>query len=382
MTAPTVRRRRSSDLPDFPWDTLAAAKARAQAHPDGIVDLSVGTPVDPTPEIGQRALAEAADSPGYPLTAGTAGAARPPSRLPEPTAGARAGLAPEATLPVIGTKELVAWLPTLLGLGPGDLVVFPTVAYPTYEVGAPLAGCRRVAADDPTSWASARPALVWLNSPSNPTGADPRRRPSCAAGSTGPASAGRWSPSDECYGEFGWDAEPVSVLHPTSPAAAGRRCSPCTRCPSAPTWPATGPASSPATPSVVAELLAVRKHAGMIVPRPVQEAMIACCSATRTTSRSSGSATCAAGALLRPGAGGRRLPDRALGRLDLPVGHPGRGRPGLGRGPRRPRHPGRARGLLRRGRDPARPGRPDRHRRAGRGRRLPARRSLAGCGSR
>ncbi|MFL6026638.1 MAG: succinyldiaminopimelate transaminase, partial [Friedmanniella sp.] len=61
----------AAGLPDFPWDTLAAAKERASAHPDGIVDLSVGTPVDPTPELGRRALARAADSPGYPQTAGT-----------------------------------------------------------------------------------------------------------------------------------------------------------------------------------------------------------------------------------------------------------------------------------------------------------------------
>ena len=79
MTASTVRRRRSFDLPDFPWDTLAGAKARAQPRADGIVDLSVGAPVDPTPEIGQRALAEAADSPGYPFTAGTRNYRRPSS---------------------------------------------------------------------------------------------------------------------------------------------------------------------------------------------------------------------------------------------------------------------------------------------------------------
>ena len=61
----------ASTLPDFPWDTLAAAKARATSHPDGIVDLSVGTPVDPTPELGRAALAGASDSPGYPVTSGT-----------------------------------------------------------------------------------------------------------------------------------------------------------------------------------------------------------------------------------------------------------------------------------------------------------------------
>src|SRR5918997_3006806 len=201
-TAPTVRRRRSSDLPDFPWDTLAGAKARAQAHPDGLVDLSVGTPIDPTPEIGRRALAEAADSPGYPLTAGT----------PELRAALVAyltgrwgatGLAQEATLPVIGTKELVAWLPTLLGLGPGDLVVFPTVAYPTYAVGATLAGCTAVAADDLAELGDARPALVWLNSPANPSGAildgETLARRVAEARQRGALVA-----ADECNGEFWW----------------------------------------------------------------------------------------------------------------------------------------------------------------------------------
>ena len=130
--------RRSAQLPDFPWDTLAAAKARAQAHPDGIIDLSVGTPVDATPDIARQALADAANSPGYPLTSGSPDLREAIVGYLSRRWGAR-GLAPQATLPVIGTKELVAWLPTLLGLGPADLVVHPTVAYPTYAVGATLA---------------------------------------------------------------------------------------------------------------------------------------------------------------------------------------------------------------------------------------------------
>ena len=60
----------SQRLPDFPWDRLTSYAATARAHPDGIVDLSVGTPVDPTPEVVQAALRAAADSPGYPLTIG------------------------------------------------------------------------------------------------------------------------------------------------------------------------------------------------------------------------------------------------------------------------------------------------------------------------
>ena len=264
------RRRLAAELPDFPWDTLAAAKARAAAHPDGIVDLSVGTPVDPTPDLGQQALAEAADSPGYPQTAGTAG-------LREAIVGylvrrwGATGLAPAATLPVIGTKELVAWLPTLLGLGPDDLVVYPTMAYPTYEVGARIAGCRAVAVDDLTTLTDS-PALVWLNSPGNPTGqilsAEELKRRVDLAREQGAIIA-----SDECYGEFGWDAEPVSVLHPSvcdgdhTGLLALHSLSKRSNLAGYRAGFVAGDAD------LVAELLAVRKHAGMIVPRPVQEAM-------------------------------------------------------------------------------------------------------------
>jgi succinyldiaminopimelate transaminase len=265
-----ARGRLTAALPDFPWDSLAEAKARAGAHPGSIVDLSVGTPVDPTPEIARHALAGAADSPGYPLTSGTAPLREAMAAYLTDRWGA-VGLAPTATLPAIGTKELVAWLPTLLGLGPDDLVVFPTMAYPTYEVGARIAGCRLLAADEPDE-VGERPSLVWLNSPSNPTGqildaAELRRRVDWAREQGGIVA------SDECYGEFGWDTEPVSVLHPSVSGGdltgllalhslskrsnlAGYRAG-----------------FVGGDDALVAELLAVRKHAGMILPRPVQEAM-------------------------------------------------------------------------------------------------------------
>ncbi len=132
----------SASLPVFPWDTLADAKALAGAHPDGIVDLSVGTPVDPVAPLIQEALAAASAAPGYPATAGTA-------RLRESVVAALARrygitrLTEAAVLPVIGTKELIAWLPTLLGLGGADLVVVPELAYPTYDVAPawPERGC-------------------------------------------------------------------------------------------------------------------------------------------------------------------------------------------------------------------------------------------------
>ena len=168
----------SSGLPDFPWDLLEGAKARAAAHPDGIVDLSIGTPVDPVPSVIQDALAAAANAPGYPLTAGspalraaiTHWAGRSCLRADDGSGHMGAGHG-FGVLPTIGSKELVAWLPTLLGLGAGDTVVIPSVCYPTYEVGARLAGATVVRSDRPDLLPPDGIGLVWINSPGNPTGA-------------------------------------------------------------------------------------------------------------------------------------------------------------------------------------------------------------------
>lgn len=263
----------SASLPEFPWDTLAVAKALAGAHPDGVVDLSIGTPVDPVAPVIQEALTAAGASPGYPATAGTV-----ELRESVVTALGRrfgvTGLAENAVLPVIGTKELIAWLPTLLGLGPADVVVVPELAYPTYDVGARLAGAQVIRADSLTQLGPQSPALVYLNSPSNPTGRvlglDHLRKVVGWARERRVVLA-----SDECYLGLGWDAEPLSVLHPAvcdgdhtgllavhslskSSSLAGYRAG-----------------FVAGDPGLVAELLAVRKHAGMIVPTPVQSAMVA-----------------------------------------------------------------------------------------------------------
>jgi succinyldiaminopimelate transaminase len=274
------RTRISASLPEFPWDTLADAKASAQAHPDGIVDLSVGTPVDPVAPLIREALAAASASPGYPATAGTA-------RLRESAVAALnrrygiTGLTEAAVLPVIGTKELIAWLPTLLGLGASDTVAVPELAYPTYDVGARLAGARVLRADSLTQLGPQSPALIYLNSPSNPTGRvlgvdHLRKVVAWARERRGPgASDGVIVASDECYLGLSWEAEPLSVLHPTvcdgdhtgllavhslskTSSLAGYRAG-----------------FVAGDPALVAELLAVRKHAGMIVPTPVQAAMVA-----------------------------------------------------------------------------------------------------------
>jgi succinyldiaminopimelate transaminase len=260
-------------LPVFPWDTLADVTALARSHPDGIVDLSVGTPVDPVAPLIREALAAASSAPGYPTTAGT-----PALRASAATALNRrygiTGLADDAVLPVIGTKELIAWLPTLLGLGPDDVIVVPELAYPTYEVGAQLAGAQVVRADSLTQLGPQSPDLVYLNSPSNPTGkvlgVEHLRKVVGWARERGVLIA-----SDECYLGLGWDAQPVSVLHPS--VCGGDHTGLLAVHSLSKTSSLAGYRAGfvAGDPAVIAELLAVRKHAGMMVPTPVQAAMVA-----------------------------------------------------------------------------------------------------------
>lgn len=272
IEGPPRRSGLAAELPDFPWDTIATARATAEAHPGGIVDLSVGTPIDPTPERATRALCRAANSPGYPFTAGTLALREAIASYLSRRWGAD-GLAPDDTLPVIGTKELVAWLPTLLGLGPDDLVVYPTMAYPTYLVGAKIAGCRAIACDDLDRLGDAEPALIWINSPSNPTGqilgSDALRHRVIWARERGALVA-----SDECYGEFGWDAEPVSVLHPSINGGRHKGLLAVHSLSKRSNMAGYRAGFIAGDRDVVADLLLIRKHAGMLVPRPVQEAMI------------------------------------------------------------------------------------------------------------
>lgn len=265
-------------LPDYPWDTLTPYRERAAAHPDGVADLSIGTPVDPTPELIRRALAESADAHGYPTTHGTA-ALR--GAVVDWYARRRGvpGLDPAAVLPTVGSKEFIAWLPTLLGLGAGDVVVHPEAAYPTYAMGALIAGAQAVAADDLSALdpeVRARVRLVWTNSPANPTGAvlgaAALKRVVDDARSLGAVVCG-----DECYAELGWDEWDGAVV-------------PCILSEEVSGGDVTGllsvyslskqsnlagyrAAFAVGDPALVAALVNTRKHAGMIVPAPVQHAM-------------------------------------------------------------------------------------------------------------
>jgi succinyldiaminopimelate transaminase len=259
-------------LPGFPWDRLAPAAATAAAHPDGIADLSVGSPVDPVPAIVQDALAAAADSPGYPITRGT-------QALRAAAAGwlaRRHGVTVSAddVLPVIGAKELVAWLPTLLGCRPGDAVSFPELAYPTYDIGARLAGALPVATDEPERIDAVPVRLTWLNSPANPTGRvlPPARMSELVSWAR---TCRAVLASDECYLDLGFDANPVSVLHPQVCGASHDGLLAVYSLSKRSNLAGYRAGFVAGDPALVAALLEVRKHAGMIVPAPVQAAMTA-----------------------------------------------------------------------------------------------------------
>ncbi|MGW3622818.1 bifunctional succinyldiaminopimelate transaminase/glutamate-prephenate aminotransferase [Streptomyces sp. NPDC000880] len=271
----------SSRLPVFPWDKLEPYKATAAAHPDGIVDLSVGTPVDPVPELIQKALVAAADSPGYPTVWGTAELRDALTGWVERRLGA-VDVAHTNVLPVVGSKELVAWLPTQLGLGPGDKVAYPRLAYPTYEVGARLARAEAVVYDTETFAADAAgtdldPAglkLLWLNSPSNPTGRVLAKEELIRIVAWA-REHGVLVFSDECYLELGWEAEPVSVLHPDVCGGTYEGVVAVHSLSKRSNLAGYRAAFIAGDEAVLGELLQIRKHGGMMTPAPVQAATVA-----------------------------------------------------------------------------------------------------------
>jgi len=261
------------DLPDFPWDALVPFGAIARQHAGGIVDLSVGSPVDATPQLIRDAITAATDAHAYPQVAGTPALREAIVEWFGRRRGVR-GLTVGNVLPSIGSKELIAWLPLMLGIGEGDVVVHPEVAYPTYAIGAALAGATALASDDPAAWPE-NTRLVWINSPGNPDGrvldVETMAAMVARARELGAVIAG-----DECYAELNWAAdEPTSsILDPRVTGGdnasvlavyslskqsnlAGYRA---------------GFVAGDAT--LIAELLSVRKHAGLIPPAPVQAAMI------------------------------------------------------------------------------------------------------------
>ena len=268
--------------PIYPYFRLDALKQRAAEAPDGIVDLSVGTPNDPVPDVVVEALANAGPgAAGYPRAIGGPALREAAAGWMERSFGI--SLDPAQVVNVIGTKELVASLPHLLRLrDPSrDTVLYPAVSYPTYAMGAQLGGCRAVPVPLGEGWHldlsavseedAARALLLWVNEPGNPTGSQ------SAAGPLGEAvtwaqARGIVVASDECYVEFNWDdagvyvpgasalqagVDGVLAVHSLSKRSnmAGYRCG-----------------FLAGDGDLVAYAASVRTHAGMMVPGPIQAA--------------------------------------------------------------------------------------------------------------
>ena len=278
-------------VPDYPYDRLDAAREAAARLPGGVVDLSVGTPTDPPPPVVTEALAAAIAGPdgpdpsgsmrGYPPSIGTIELRQAVQQWEKDTLGAEVPL--DAIAVCVGTKELVAGLPQWCHLrNPDrDTVLYPAVSYPTYAMGAALAGLRAVpvpvdehwrldlAAVDPED--ADRALILWVNTPGNPAGG----LDDLAAAASWGRDRGILVGSDECYAEYTWDGPPRTILgrgagpdglggvlavHSLSKRSnlAGMRVG----------WYS-------GDPELVAFLREIRKHAGFMVPGPVQRAAAA-----------------------------------------------------------------------------------------------------------
>lgn len=263
-------------LPEYPWESLKPFAAKAAEHPGGKIDLSVGSPVDPTPQVIQDALDAASNSPGYPSTAGS-----PEFRAAAVEWFARrrgvSGLEPGQIMPTVGSKELISWLPLMMGLGPGDAVVQPTVAYTAYVVGAALCGADIVSEDDPAKW-PANTKLVWLNSPGNPDGRVLSSAQMKAAVDRG-REIGALVASDECYAELGWgDWEGKTTPCILDPAICGSSTDGVLAVYSLSkqsNMAGYRAAFAAGSASLIKDLVNLRMHAGLNTPEPAQKAMIA-----------------------------------------------------------------------------------------------------------
>jgi succinyldiaminopimelate transaminase len=259
----------------YPYERLAGARAKADAHDGGVVDLSVGTPYDPPPPAAVATLSSSGTERGYPMSVGS----------PQYRGAARAWMArrfgvdvpAEAVAACIGTKELVATVPQWLRLRSPDrdTVLHPGVAYPTYEMGAILAGCRSVAVPVDDRWqldldaiddADADRALaLWVNSPANPTGALQDLTVAAAWG----RARGVPVLSDECYAELTWEGRPRTILEDGLDGVIAVHSL-------SKTFNLAGLRAGfyAGDPDLVRYLSEVRKHAGMLVAGPVQAAAV------------------------------------------------------------------------------------------------------------
>jgi succinyldiaminopimelate transaminase len=271
--------------PVYPYERLTEAKAKAEGHEGGAVDLSIGTPCDPPPAAAMAALAAAdqssAQAPlgsarGYPFSVGSA-------EFRAAAAGwmrRRFDVAvnPDTLGACVGTKEFVGTLPQWLRLRQPerDTVLYPAVAYPTYEMGAILAGCRAVPVRVDREWRldlstvaesdASRALALWVNSPGNPAGQLDDLEAAAAWGRA------RSIPvfSDECYAEFTWQGRPRTILeHGFDGVVAVHSLSKRSNLAGVRAGFYAGDGA------LVSYLSEVRKHVGLMIPGPVQAAAAA-----------------------------------------------------------------------------------------------------------
>lgn len=259
-------------FPEFTWDRLGSLWELAKTYRGDTVDLSIGAPADATPAIIRKALTGAANAPAYPLTEG-------PSRLRHAVIDYLARrhevrcLDEQMVLPTIGSKELIGALPAFLGLGPDDAVALPDLGYPTYEIGALAVGATMKRYVDPLEVDTAGVALMWVNSPGNPTGRVLRLDELRGVVARCRAS-GTLLVSDECYLDFAWTQPAVSALHPKvcgNDASGVLVVSSLSKRSNLAGFRAGFLVGDRA---LVTPLLEYRKHMGQMVPTPIQAAMI------------------------------------------------------------------------------------------------------------
>lgn len=262
-------------LPEYPWQKLKPFQAIAEQHAKGMVDLSVGSPVDPTPKIIQDAIRDSTNAPGYPTTAGS---------LEFRTAvaewfGRRRGveLTVNQVMPTIGSKEFISFLPLMLGIGKGDVIVQPSVAYTAYVVGAALCGAEIISEDDPTKWPE-NTKLIWINSPGNPDGRVLDVAEMKAAVSRA-RELGAVLASDECYAELGWghwaETRIPSVLDPRVCEGSYENLIAIYSLSKQSNLAGYRAAFAAGPEELIKGLVNIRMHSGLIMPAPVQKAVIA-----------------------------------------------------------------------------------------------------------
>lgn len=262
--------------PPYPYSRLARIATVAGRHHGGAVDLSIGTPCDPAPLSVVSALGSSGSERGYPPSVGSEALRRAAAAWIERRFGV--SVDPSHVAACVGTKELVASTAWYLRLRDPDrdTVVAPAVAYPTYAMGAQLAGCAVFLVEETADGGvdlrsvpddvARRAVMAWINSPSNPTGS----LSDLSAAAEWGRSHGVPVFSDECYTEFTWGAarpstvlaagsEGVVAVHSLSKRSnmAGVR---------------VGFYAGDA--DLVAYLSALRQHAGLMVPGPAQSAAV------------------------------------------------------------------------------------------------------------